>query len=256
MTAFVEGVLTTAAVALPGLRERKKQQICLAISEVATRLFITRGFENVTIAEVVAAANVSVATIFNYFASKEELFFDRGDEVAEEPSRIVRERQPGESVVDALRRAYIDAIRYHTGLFQSHIKPFVGAIEASPSLKLRERVLYDQGQQRLAATLAEQTHAAPDDATARVAAALITSVQWMLFWEFRARLLQYQPEARIRAALLRTAERAFEVLDAGLGDYGRLPHRRTPAPPATSASRPASAPRSTPASRSTTAKRR
>src|SRR5689334_9757687 len=72
---------------------RKKTQTRLAISNVATQLFIERGFDHVTIAEVAAAANVSVNTIFNYFANKEELFFDRGEEVAEEPSRIVRDRR-------------------------------------------------------------------------------------------------------------------------------------------------------------------
>jgi AcrR family transcriptional regulator len=209
------------AAASPGLRERKKQKTRLAISEVATRLFIERGFDQVTVAEVAAAAEVSVNTIFNYFATKEELFFDRGEEVAEEPSRIVRERQPGESVIDAIRRVYVKAIKEHTGFFQPHIKPFVATIEASPALKLRERVLYDQGEQRLMQTLMAETGARSDEPTARVAAALITSVQWMLFQEFRVRLLRDEPESKIRAALLRAAERGFDVLDSGLGSYGR-----------------------------------
>jgi AcrR family transcriptional regulator len=210
-----------------GLRERKKQQTRVAISEIATRLFIERGFDHVTLAEVATAANVSVNTIFNYFASKEELFFDRGEEVAEEPSRIVRERRPDESVIDAIRRVYLAAIREHTGLFQPHIKPFVAAIEASPALKLRERLLYDQGEQRLVQTLLDDPHMSTDDATARVVAALIASVQWMLFREFRVRLLRDEPETKIRAALLRTAERAFAVLDAGCGPVGRT-QKRTP----------------------------
>lgn len=216
-----------ATATAPGLRERKKQKTRLAISEVATRLFIERGFDQVTVAEVAAAAEVSVNTIFNYFTTKEELFFDRGEEVAEEPSRIVRERQPGESVVEAIRRVYVKAIKEHSGFFQPHIKPFVATIEASPALKLRERVLYDQGEQRLVRTLLAETAARSDDPTARVAAALITAMQWMLFQEFRARLLRDEPETKIRVALLRAAERGFDVLDAGLGAYGRnRPDRR------------------------------
>jgi AcrR family transcriptional regulator len=220
----VRGMITTAsaAPAAPaGLRERKKQQTRLAISDVATRLFIERGFDHVTLAEVATAANVSVNTIFNYFASKEELFFDRGEEVAEEPSRIVRVRRQDESVIDAIRRVYLAAIREHTGLFQSHIKPFVATIEATPALKLRERLLYDQGEQRLVQTLLDDPGVSADEATARVVAALITSVQWMLFREFRVRLLRDEPETKIRAALVRTAERAFAVLDAGCGPIGR-----------------------------------
>src|SRR5262245_10030705 len=88
----------------PGLRERKKQATRLAISEVATRMFIERGFDQVTVAEVADAAGVSANTIFNYFSTKEELFFDRSAEVEDAPSRIVRERRAGESVIDAVAR--------------------------------------------------------------------------------------------------------------------------------------------------------
>ena len=55
---------------IPGLRERKKAKTRLAISNIATQLFIERGFDNVTVAEVAAAADVSVATIFNYFETE------------------------------------------------------------------------------------------------------------------------------------------------------------------------------------------
>lgn len=99
------------------------------------------------------------------------------------------------------------------------------------SLKLRERLLYDLGEQRLTQTLLDDPGVAADEATARVVAALITSVQWMLFREFRVRLLRDEPETKIRAALLRTAERAFAVLDAGCGPIGRPgggPQNQTP----------------------------
>ena len=72
--------------------------------------------DRVTIAEVAEAANVSVNTIFNYFSTKEELFFDRAEEVIDEPCRIVRERRPGESVVDALRRSFREAIKKAAGV--------------------------------------------------------------------------------------------------------------------------------------------
>src|SRR3954471_21906555 len=102
-----------------GLRERKKQQTRLAISAVATRLFIERGFEAVTVAEVAAAAGVSVNTVFNYFATKEELFFDRGPEVTEAPSEVVRARRRGESAVAALRRSFRKIVKGKTTLLQA-----------------------------------------------------------------------------------------------------------------------------------------
>src|SRR5882757_6013689 len=63
-----------------GLRERKKKAMREHISDTATRLFIARGFEQVTVDEVAAAASVSKMTVFNYFTRKEDLFFDRTDD--------------------------------------------------------------------------------------------------------------------------------------------------------------------------------
>src|ERR1700679_2016550 len=94
----------------PGLRERKKAQSRLAISNLATKMFIERGFDNVTVAEVAAAAEVSVATIFNYFETKEELFFDREGESIELQRRILVERKAGETITSVLRREFLAAI--------------------------------------------------------------------------------------------------------------------------------------------------
>jgi AcrR family transcriptional regulator len=205
----------------PGLRERKKARTRLAISDIATRLFIERGFDSVTVAEVAEAADVSVNTIFNYFATKEELFFDRGSEVSDAPSRIVRERRPGESVIDALERVYTAAAKDDTRRSWSKtLRPFIATIDASPALRLRARVLRDQSEQRLAETLRVETGATPDDVTPRVAAALITGLEWLLVEEFSSRLLRGEADTKIRAALFRTAERGFAMLRLAIGGYG------------------------------------
>jgi len=92
----------------PGLRERKKAQTRRAISDVATRLFMERGFDAVTVAEVAEAAGVSIKTVFNYFGSKEELFLDREAEVRAAIVAAVAGRADGQRVTDALTHLFTE----------------------------------------------------------------------------------------------------------------------------------------------------
>jgi len=99
--------------ASPGLRERKKQQTRQLIADTARRLFAERGFDAVTVVEVARAAEVSEATVFNYFATKEDLFYNRLEAFEEELLAAIREREPGTSVLAAFR----DFILRQRGVF-------------------------------------------------------------------------------------------------------------------------------------------
>jgi AcrR family transcriptional regulator len=59
-----------------GLRERKKRATRRAISDAATELFMAKGFDNTSVAEVAEAVGVSPQTVLNYFPAKTDLFFD------------------------------------------------------------------------------------------------------------------------------------------------------------------------------------
>ncbi len=85
-----------------GLRERKKRETRLALSQATIRLALERGLDEVSVEEIAAAANVSDRTFRNYFASKAEAVVaahvERGQRIAE----VLRERPAGEPLWDAL----------------------------------------------------------------------------------------------------------------------------------------------------------
>src|SRR3954462_5430579 len=95
---------TDASVPPPGLRARKKEQTRRLIANTARRLFAERGFEAVTVAEVARAADVAEKTVFNYFATKEDLFYSGMEAFEERLLDAIRDRARGETVLAAFRR--------------------------------------------------------------------------------------------------------------------------------------------------------
>jgi AcrR family transcriptional regulator len=87
-----------------GLRERKKRRVRQKLSNVATAMFLAHGFENVTVAQIAAACEVSEQTVFNYFPTKESMFLDRSEAEITAVADAVRKRS-GDSLSEAVVRA-------------------------------------------------------------------------------------------------------------------------------------------------------
>ncbi|WP_424536558.1 TetR/AcrR family transcriptional regulator [Sphaerisporangium viridialbum] len=205
-----------------GLRERKKRETRQRIADVAMGLFMTRGFDNVTVAEVARVADVSVNTVFNYFKTKEDLFLDRTDLVEDLPSQVIRERRPGESVVAALRRDFLTALderHWRIGLNEGS-EVFNRLVNDSPSLVARIRQLGEHQEELLARTLAEETEADPDDITPWVIAAQLCAVTRRLVAHAVRRKMADESVDKIVPDLRVQAERAFDLLERGIGDFG------------------------------------
>jgi AcrR family transcriptional regulator len=205
----------------PSLRERKKARTRLAISQIATAMFIERGFDAVTVAEVAAAAEVSVATIFNYFETKEDLFFDREGEIVDAHRRAVRDRQVGETIVSAVHGAFLAAIDAALPKLASTGNAFLRTIDASPSLRARARSALEKAEAALAETIIEETHAAAGDPTPRVVATMIVAIERMLLEDAVAAILRGDAAGLARRRLRQTCDRAFALLERGVKGYGR-----------------------------------
>jgi AcrR family transcriptional regulator len=205
-----------------GLRERKKEQTRQAIREAALRLFAERGFDGVTVAEIAGAADVSVATLFNYFPTKEDLVYARMETFEADLITAIREREPGETVLAAFSRFILDI----GGLLASkdaeaseRLAAIARIVTASPALLAREREISAHYTQSLAALIAEETEAAADDLTPSVAANALMGVHRAMLAQVRSRLLTRTSNQRLARDIHSRAAQALQRLERGLGDY-------------------------------------
>jgi AcrR family transcriptional regulator len=206
-----------------GLRERKKAESRLAISNVATKMFIERGFDDVTVAEVAAAANVSVATVFNYFETKEELFFDREGEVIDAQRRAILGREAGETITSVLHREFLAAIDAGVPPLMAHGASFLRTIEGSSALRARLRLGFEKAEALLAETLAEETGAAAGDPTPQIVAAMLVAIERTLMERAGAAALRGDAVAPTKRKLRQMCDRAFVLLEGGTRGYGKKP---------------------------------
>jgi AcrR family transcriptional regulator len=194
-----------------GLRESKKKRTREEIARTAMRLFVKRGFEHVTVAEVALEAGVSEKTVFNYFPSKEDLFFDELPEREAALIETVRARKPGESIVAAMHRLQgAECTRLSSPAFAV----FARIIEDSPALQAKEVEVMARFTGLLAEVIESELRTHPVEA--KVAANMLVGVHWELFRRARAQALggRTGPAAvrRLRADL----DRAYRLLEHGL----------------------------------------
>jgi AcrR family transcriptional regulator len=133
-----------------GLRARKKARTRDAIADAAISLILAHGFDEVSVNDIAAAAEVSKPTLFRYFATKEDLVLHRFADHNGEAARVVRDRQPDDSPVTALHRHFragLDRYEPVTGL-NDHpvVVAFHRLVFGTPSLagRLTQYLLEDE----------------------------------------------------------------------------------------------------------------
>jgi AcrR family transcriptional regulator len=193
------------------------------------RLFVERGFDEVTIAEVAEAADVSVNTVFNHFPTKEDLFFGSGETAEARLARMVDDRRPGEPVIAFLRRQLFEGIERFgeaprgPGDHESWAS-IREVFRSSPALQVRAahraRGSARDAEDSLTAALARDAGQGPDDPIPRLVAGQVLALYATLFLEAEGRRRAGQAPEAILAYLRSAAEAALGLLEHGLGDYG------------------------------------
>ncbi|MFW8609050.1 TetR/AcrR family transcriptional regulator [Rhizobium beringeri] len=199
-------------------RSRKRLATRQGISTAATRLFLERGFDQVTVDEIAATADVGRMTVFNHFPRKEDMFFDRDEEGREMLREALRQRDPSVSPIETLRllahRLVAEESPYVR--FSAGSQGFFETIEASDTLKARARAIRDEIAHVVTAALAECVGRKPDDPDAHLAAGLLLATWTVGFIQAHRTFRQGQDTAEAKAVFLAAVDKGTTGLNAAL----------------------------------------
>jgi AcrR family transcriptional regulator len=205
----------------PGLRERKKRAARETIAATARRLFAERGYDRVTVAEVAAAADVSEKTVFNHFPTKEDLAFAGREQGLLRLVEAIAGRPPGTAVLDVFRALTATVIDDLVVPGDEELLAVAGILRHSPALQERLTVGWESGAAAVTAAVAETSGGAGDDLVPAIVARTLWWTHRSIFLAALRGLLAEEDREQLAARLRATADRAYDQLAAGLGDYGR-----------------------------------
>jgi AcrR family transcriptional regulator len=195
-----------------GLRETKKLQTRESIAAAGMRLFVKRGFDHVTVGDIAREAGVSEKTVFNYFPTKEDIFFDEVPAQLQALAEAIRGRAADDTLLAALHR-------FQEGHCRRFAKPgfvhFARTLDGSAALKSKELEVMARYTDQLAATIHDELGVPVQDA--QLAANLVMSVHWQLFRDARALALAGKAGPTVVRRLRADLERAYRLLEHGLG---------------------------------------
>ena len=199
-------------------RSRKRLATRQGISTAATRLFLERGFEQVTVDEIAAAADVGRMTVFNHFPRKEDMFFDRDEEARELLREAVRQRDPRVAPIETLRLLAHRLAAEQSPLvrFTAASRGYIATIERSETLKARARAIRDELAQVVAVALSECVGRKPTDRAAELAAGLLLATWTVALIQAHQTFHRSRNTKKARAAFLAIVDQGTVGLKAAM----------------------------------------
>ncbi len=185
------------------------------ILQVAARLFLERGYDTVTVAEVAREAGVSTVTVFNHFPRKEDLFLDRAVDAVELLRSAVRDRAPGVDVLTSLTDTTLLLVndRHPLSGLNDRSIPFFRTVAASPALLARAREIAADLQQ----TLTDELDRDPSyDRDGTLLAAFFIAGYGTVLVETARRRLADEPLSAVLDDHRARLERLFDALRRGV----------------------------------------
>jgi AcrR family transcriptional regulator len=199
-------------------RSRKRLATRQGISNAATRLFMDRGFDRVTVDEIAAAADVGRMTVFNHFPRKEDMFFDLDEEGREILREALRQRDPRVAPIETLRLLAHRLIGEKSPFveFSARSRAFMETIGSSETLKARARAIRDELAQVVTVALAECVERESDNPDAHLAANLLLAAWTVAFLQAHRTFRQKRSTKAANAIFLDVIDKGTVGLTAAM----------------------------------------
>jgi AcrR family transcriptional regulator len=210
-----------------GLRERKKRLTRQQISDMATWMFLERGYDEVKVTEIAAACGVSEKTVYNYFPTKESLVLDREEVMVKAIRRALGpgapQLSPVEAMVEILKEQLDELISYWEAKElndMTAIRDFTNLLEETPSLRAAQMDMMRRLSQVAAEAMASRAGVDPGDPEPQIAADALLGL-WRIFFAAIVRFSDEQhTPGQVRAEVMAAIRRAARLIDTGLWSFG------------------------------------
>jgi AcrR family transcriptional regulator len=194
---------------VPGLRERKKIATRNALRDSAMSLFASQGFNATTIDQIAEAANVSRATVFSYFPTKEEIVFGEGAAAIEGLAALLRERPADRTTIDVVH-AWLGQL---AGWMEPELVLQQRLVREVPVVGARQLQLYGEVERAIAESLEAELEG--EQLAARLAAsALVAGLR--VAQETAAARMEHEDRALSDAEVSALLDRAVAFAEAGI----------------------------------------
>jgi AcrR family transcriptional regulator len=216
----------------PGLRELKKARTRRLIADTAARLFAERGYEQVAVSDVAREAEVAEQTVYNYFATKEQLVIDRDQLVQDRLCDLIVSRSAGATPAAAVRDFVLESVEHIRSIPRNQWRGELGYLAAmSPAVHRLALEMTERQAAAIADAVVESSEVAPE--VARLQGMALASVFQVIINEAGTRTRQGQSQAKIAnellpiiAVMLDELDRWFQASESSRSKTdGRHPHR-------------------------------
>lgn len=157
-----------------GRRERKKAATRRAIADAALRLFLERGYDQVSIKDIAEAADVATTTVFKHFPGKEALVFDQDEDREAHLVAAVRQRPAGQSIVEALRESVLAS--WPSIAAHPRWPEFIGLVDSTPALREYFERMWTRHTAALSAAIADDVGVGHDNVACRALARFVLEI--------------------------------------------------------------------------------